>query len=443
MQMLIHFKVENYLSFDAEQELSMVAGATRNLRSHVYDVKDVGVLKTAVIFGANASGKSNLMRAMHDSRAIIVGGPLPAPSRRCRTDGKNMNRPSSFEYELEIDGRLYSYGFKICLASRKILSEWLYDLSKKTDNSIFVRDSEGRISSGVKWNEEDRKRFEVYSADVRNSGSALFLREVGRLSFGADSDMRVLSDVYGWFVSKLRTAPARPYGGFGGRVGRNKRTWEMLDAFGMGITGASYEDMDPKLIHEEIVCGMTGSTDIPRTEDGNGQALGSDAPCGPASVMLNDKNQPAAKRTAFIHGDNAFDYSEESDGAKALLDLLPIIDDDDGEDGAVYVVDDIDRCLHPRLTQKFIRVFGGLNKDLKRQLIATAHESRLLDLDILRRDEIWFAEKDDAGRSSLSSLEEYNERGDRKIDRAYLDGRYGGVPCFREPFPYCKSVSKY
>jgi AAA15 family ATPase/GTPase len=434
MQMLIHFKVENYLSFDDEQELSMTAGSTRNLKSHVYDATDDGVLKMAVVFGANASGKSNLVYAMHDSRNMILGRSSPVPSRYCRTDEKNLKRPSSFEYELEIDGKLYSYGFGVCLSSRKIVSEWLYDLSKKEGNSIFVRDSNGHIISDIEWNAEDKKRFEVYSSDAKNSGNTLFLREAGRLSFGADSDMYIISKVYNWFVSKLRIIPT----GVSGRsyigVGRNKLTWGMLDAFGTGITGVSYEDMDPQFIPEEMIYDMTKNIDILGIEDRSEPVLELDSPYGPVSIMLDGNNKFVAKKIVFKHGDNVFDYSEESDGTKALFNFLPMINKDNGENDVVYVVDELDRSLHPQLTQKFVRVFGTLNKDLKRQLIATAHESRLLDLDILRRDEIWLAEKDVAGRSSLSSLEEYKERGDRKIDRAYLDGRYGGVPCFKKLF---------
>ena len=101
----------------------------------------------------------------------------------------------------------------------------------------------------------------------------------------------------------------------------------------------------------------------------------------------------------------------------------------------VYVIDEIDRCLHPQLTYKFIEAYLNISKDSQRQLIVTTHESHLLDFDLLRRDEIWFVDKDKNGHSSMYSLEAYNERFDKKIDKAYLEGRYGGVPVFSSIFP--------
>ena len=127
-----------------------------------------------------------------------------------------------------------------------------------------------------------------------------------------------------------------------------------------------------------------------------------------------------------------FDLLDESDGTIRLLDLLEILLV--GKD-KTYVVDEFDRCLHPSITYQFIKEYLKLAAKRNIQLIITTHESRLLDFDLLRRDEIWFVQKDQLGRSNIYSLEEYNERFDKKIDKAYLDGRYGGVPLFNTVFP--------
>src|SRR5699024_4249952 len=96
----------------------------------------------------------------------------------------------------------------------------------------------------------------------------------------------------------------------------------------------------------------------------------------------------------------------------------------------VFVIDELDRCLHPILTYKYIELFLQVAKKRNIQLIVTTHESRLLDFGLLRRDEIWFVNRRESGESDIYSLEEYNTRFDQKIDKAYLDGRYGGIPIF-------------
>ena len=104
-------------------------------------------------------------------------------------------------------------------------------------------------------------------------------------------------------------------------------------------------------------------------------------------------------------------------------------------EGKTYVIDELDRCLHPSLTYKFVDTFLKLAEQKHIQLIVTTHESRLMDFDLLRRDEIWFVNKRKSGESDIYSLEEYNARFDQKIDKAYLEGRYGGVPVFSTVLP--------
>ena len=99
------------------------------------------------------------------------------------------------------------------------------------------------------------------------------------------------------------------------------------------------------------------------------------------------------------------------------------------------MIDELDRCLHPSLTYKFVEIFLKLASKKEIQLIVTTHESRLMDFELLRRDEIWFVDKRKSGESNIYSLEEYNTRFDQKIDKAYLEGRYGGVPVFNAVLP--------
>ncbi len=151
-------------------------------------------------------------------------------------------------------------------------------------------------------------------------------------------------------------------------------------------------------------------------------------------VLVKNNLEVVYETINFSHEnqDVLFRLSEESDGTVRLLDLMEILLSDENR---VFVVDELDRCLHPSLTYKFIELFVTIATKKNIQLIVTTHESRLLDFDLLRRDEIWFTNKNEKGESVIYSLDEFNERFDKKIDKAYLDGRYGGVPVFNTLFP--------
>ena len=153
-----------------------------------------------------------------------------------------------------------------------------------------------------------------------------------------------------------------------------------------------------------------------------------------AYVAFDKEENLTCKTIKFSHGDKKalFDISEESDGTIRILDLLEVLLSGEGK---TYVIDELDRCLHPSLTYKFVSTFLQLASKRNIQLIVTTHESRLMDFDLLRRDEIWFVNKRKNGQSNIYSLEEYNARFDKKIDKAYLEGRYGGVPLFSTVFP--------
>lgn len=142
------------------------------------------------------------------------------------------------------------------------------------------------------------------------------------------------------------------------------------------------------------------------------------------------KNDVIFKTIMFSHNNISnlyFGLDEELDGTVRLFDFLDILLCNENK---VYVIDEFDRCLHPNLTCYFIKDFLQQAKKRNVQLIITTHELRLLDLNIVRQDEVWFVQKDKKGESDIYSLDEYNERFDKKIDKAYLDGRYGASPMF-------------
>ena len=177
------------------------------------------------------------------------------------------------------------------------------------------------------------------------------------------------------------------------------------------------EDLEKKIIHSKKV-------EKPREEigillRGNKEFF----------IFEVDENYNIVTKTIeFEHG--TFNICEESDGTRRILELIEILFSENNN--KIYVIDEIDRSLHPLLTYKFIdSYFKSLDKK-NIQLIVTTHESRLLDLDLLRRDEIWFVNKNPNNESELYSLEQFNERFDKKIDKSYLLGRYNAIPNFDE-----------
>ena len=144
----------------------------------------------------------------------------------------------------------------------------------------------------------------------------------------------------------------------------------------------------------------------------------------------------------FQHGEDggSYEYGEESDGTQRLIELLDVILNDDGD--KVFVIDELDRSLHPQMTIKFVETFLGFSLKKHTQLIITTHESNLMDLNILRRDEIWFAEKDQDNQTNLYTLEKFKIRYDKVVSKDYLAGRYGAVPVFRD-FEYVWGGSRH
>lgn len=331
----------------------------------------------------------------------------------------------------------------------QIVSEWLVQLSPTgNDKTIFSRDVlNGNFQSDLKVTSQTlRNKFNVYSDDSKNNTEILFLNEMNRAKaelYKDESELFVFKEVFDWFIEKLDVNyPNRPISDYSYfRDAKNKEeVCRVIRSLGTGITNyderksslIQLQQQLPKVIYERL------EEDIKewKTEKIKDKKTSS------MSVRINDmyyvisldKNDKVEVTTiVFNHGNDAvFEFSEESDGTRRILDLVEILFT--GED-KVYIIDEIDRSLHPQLTYKFIQEFLVAAQKRNIQLVITTHESRLLDFGLLRQDEIWIANKLTSGETELYSLDEYNVRFDKKVDKAYLEGRYGGVPIFSTIFP--------
>nr|WP_319510535.1 ATP-binding protein [uncultured Draconibacterium sp.] len=437
--MLIRFNVENFLSFNEKTEFSLIANKERRLPSHIVKGDGINILKSSVIYGANASGKSNLVKAIDFSRKVITKGIEKLNPVNChfRLKKDNLNKPSIFNYEIKSGDKYYSYGFAAQLNELKIIEEWLYEIGNNKEKKIFERVlndlGKHEIEIGIQLSPKAKKRFDVYKEDFQNSDSLLFLSEMNRKSIDDFPEVVGFIDVYNWFDKKLTVLkPDSKFAGlnFIGDDNEMSKTFNsFLNVFQTGINNVTSEEIDldsfdiPKKIKEDLTKNIEKAKAI--IFEINGITY---------SLKKNESNEYKIKKIGLEHltdeGNSiVFDIEDESDGTQRLFDFIPAIHELSKTD-SIFIIDELDRSLHSKLTFGIFELFLKLTENNESQLIATSHESLLLDLELLRRDEIWFVEKE-KNQSRLYSLDEFKVRNDKIVSKDYLLGRYGAIPIFK------------
>lgn len=434
--MLIRFKIGNYGSFKEIQELSMTPGRTDGHPDHLDSGGSVPVLRAAAIYGANASGKSNLVKALRAMRSYVVQDDK-VPADRCfRPDERMRNMPSYFETELEVRGQLYSYGFEYIANRQEVVDEWLYKLYVDRESEIVFQRTGKRIEHRFKG--QEKQRLDVYAEDTVNNEDRLFLNVMGRRSRPSEGDIGVFNDVYDWFRNSLcfidTDYPFNP------EVLISDEDFERLNrvisTFGTGINSIGYARKEN--IDEALPPGFVSrlKRNLSSQDTAGSMRLGYNryASVNNYRVSLVD-DRVVFDEIVYRHNGETVAYrpDEESDGTRKLYGLLASVFI--GNKDSTFIIDELDTSLHPQLTFRFVKMFLESGLSGRSQIIFTTHESSLMDFQLLRRDEIWFIEKDPEGRSEIYSLEDFNERSDRRIEKAYREGRYGGVPVFSTIFP--------
>lgn len=448
--MLIKFKVKNVLSFKDLTEFSMVAGTTFKNDERLVDNGNFKLLKFSSVYGANASGKSNLVKAFQIMKDLVVES-FPNYPLDChfKLQDETNDLNSYFEIILLLNKKSYSYGFEADLINNKFISEWLYELKESKDKMIYERDVVSKtIEFSKSFKNELRNKLNFYVEDIKENDSILLLNFLNKdkPSLYEFQSAKIFKEVYKWFTKSLDIADPDTMltsGEYFEVENRLNDLSKFMNRFGTGIytIEKSQKDRDDiknelpnfiiKEIQEHAMKKMKGNENV----KGVGNLLRFNKKFW--IINVNRDGTMIFEKISFFHDQEkkyAFSLDDESDGTARILDLAEILLSD--EKNKTYIVDELDRCLHPQLTCKFIKEFleKAKQEGNNNQLIVTTHESRLLDFNILRRDEIWFVEKKD-NSSNLYSLEEFNVRFDKKIDKAYLEGRYGGVPIFDEVFP--------
>lgn len=448
--MLIKVKIENFMSIGALQEFSMVAGKVRGKREHLLTNKKISILRFSALYGANASGKSNFINALDFSQKVIVDGiPKGFTEKYNRTNEKNRSKVSHFEFEIRVDNKFYNYGFEILLNENSITKEWLYEINQECSLKIFTRDLLKKEYSIGKYFKTDEviKRLHIYFDDTKTDEAVLFLSVMNRDKsemYKRKSELSAFKNINDWFKFDLDiNYPDRPFSTYSYFMTKSnsEEICNTINKFSTGITNfkiidAKREDITNsipdnllKKVREDIEKEITRAKKEASSTSDIGVFLRGDKEF--FIFEVDDNYNMVTKTIEFEHGSyGTFNICEESDGTRRILELVEILFAENNN--KIYIIDEIDRSLHPLLTYKFIESYINSLGKKNIQLIVTTHESRLLNLDLLRRDEIWFVNKTSNNESEIYSLEQYNERFDKRIDKSYLLGRYNAIPIFNE-----------
>ncbi|MCK5689670.1 ATP/GTP-binding protein [Myxococcota bacterium] len=440
--MLIQFTLENFLSFRDENTLNLLA-TTDGAHSHhlLANKKKKPILRTAVLYGANGSGKSNMIQAMAFAQDLIIEGRRPEQSTGhtpFKLDKSYWHEPGRFEFVINYENTIYTYGFVV--DEKEVREEWLFAIHNVRETLIFERVTTENGKIKVKLGhllakkKSKQKQFIEFIAEATRPNN-LFLHEL------YEKNVTEIMPVINWFRSVLTIiAPNSSYRDLIFDAHQDESFLDFIGDFlkvaDTGVDGIVTERVE--LDQDKLFTDMPESLKSKFANIKDDERVLLSGPDGHRFAFMREENgELALLKLKARHQLNEagehidFEIEHESDGTRRLMDLLPVLRHSKvGE--KVVLIDEVDRSMHPLLSRLLLRTYLDDKNSGRGQLIVTTHESQLLDRDLFRRDEIWFAEKDKTGSSHIYSLAEFKVRNDLKLGKGYLDGRFGAIPFFGE-----------
>lgn len=406
--MILEFSVKNFLSFKEKVTFSMIANSNKELNDNYVEIGGNKVLKSAAIYGANASGKSNLFKILtlvvlmlRSSNSVDINAKLPLIP--FKFDKGSVNKPSEFEIKFILDETRYVYGF---IADKdKIYDEYLYYYPNGRETKIFDRTNINEYS----YTQKDEKILREIEA--KNAQNKFFLATATNWNFDKTKA------AYNFLTNGIGTC----------------NNLEILKnmAYKMYETNPDYlKDFAIDFLQKadfNIEDYQISQIDVP------GEFL----TAIPEFIAKTLPDKPKAYQVLFKHknSDNYLSIDEESLGTQMIFAFIPFLADS-LKNKKVLIIDELDKSLHPFLVQYIVEIFNDaeINKNGS-QLIFNTHDTNLLDLNILRRDQIWFTEKNsETGESDLYSLSDFSVRKQENVEKGYMLGRYGAVPFIKNDF---------
>jgi AAA15 family ATPase/GTPase len=416
--MIIEFTVGNFLSFKENKTLSLEATSITEYKESTFKAGKYKLLKSAVLYGANSSGKSNFIKAMSTMKRIVMTSVEKTSASKFEIvpfllNTNTENKPSYFELVFLINNTRYRYGFEI--DNKSVHGEWLFKLVDDTEVPLFIREENG---IGVAENFDEGTGLESKTRE-----NALFLSVVDQFNG------EIAGSIISWF-NDWETISGLSHDNYRGvtfaLLDKKKSKERLLDFF---------KDLD--LGFEQLKF---------RKEKFQESVLPNDLPSEMLDDIINDLQGKTIARINTVHkkfdkngnqvGLRDFDLRyQESSGTNKVIDISgPIFDTLLG--GGVLVIDELDAKLHPLMTAAITNLFNSPEYNTNNaQLIFATHDTNLLSYGRFRRDQIYFLEKDKYEASDLYSLIEYKEDGsntkirkDRSFEKDYINGRYGAIP---------------
>ena len=392
--MLIQFSVENFLSIKEKVVLSLLASKDNAHPNHLIADETKRYLKSAVIYGANASGKSNVLNAF----CFMANYVLTSHNQQIhkaidrspfKFDPETPTRPSSFEAIFTTKGIRYAYGFSV--TDSAVTEEYLYYYPNGRKALIFERKNTKDFRFAVDIDEQNtlKERTSANKLYLSVASNWSYTKVIPVLEWFASCQIitkNSVADAYRLEAEQLKDADYR------------RAIASMLRAAGFGIQALQMRDSGPALSqHSDIFTNIE------------------------AIHTVRDTNE-----NTFAY---ALNMAEESDGTNSYFKLIGVVKKT-LDQGTLLVTDDMDAHLHPLLARHLVSLFDSAEFNPKgAQLIFTSHSTNLLDLDLLRRDQIWFTEKgEQTAATDLFSLYDFSVRKDMKVEKGYLIGRFGAIP---------------
>lgn len=425
--MLIEFSVGNYRSFKEKATFSMVATSVtaKNKQLDLNNAFDAGndlrLLKTAAIYGANASGKSNLVKALRFVRSFILNSSRESQAADAiivepfQLSVETEEQPSFFEIVFMLKGTRFRYGFEV--TAQQVVAEWLYRTPTRREARLFDRRLDD-IQVGASFKEG-------HDLQHRTRPNALFLSVV------AQFNGKIAEAILEWFVeldTRLGVTDIADRNDTLRLLNKEElknKIVQLVKQLDLGIQDIQVERPNYSALPQYIKDRYNNPGDLSSSFDKARNQLVRDivekTEAQTVHRVFNDQGQQVDVR--------AFDLDQhESEGTKKLFglagSLVPAL-----EQGLVVVVDELDARLHPLVTCAIINLFNNPETNPKNaQLIFTTHDTNLLQNTMFRRDQIWFVEKDRFGASHLYSLVEFKVRNDASFEKDYIQGRYGAIP---------------
>ncbi|HIT11269.1 MAG TPA: ATP-binding protein [Candidatus Pelethosoma merdigallinarum] len=414
--MLIEFSVKNFLSFKNKVTLSMEKGNGDENLDNIISTNNLDLLKTTAIYGANASGKSNILKAFTCAILMVRNSSLIPVGAKWNFikpflfDEVSKNKPSEFEFIFTVNNVKYRYFFSA--DANKIYDEALDAYYSQKPTNIFTRTKTNNYEFT-----NDKSKLE--SLATNNTENKLFLSTATTWNYDKTKD------AYLWFASAIDT-----YDSFENIADKD------LIAYSSGEE--NLKDFALKLLKEADILIKDMTVDYEEKEMDSTMVDMLVPPLARTGDKFKVKNVNIELEHEVLDDNNnkhtyKLNFTEESSGTRVLFAFAPFLKRA-FEKTKVIVVDELERSMHPALVEFIVKLFN--NKEINKansQLIFTTHATNLLNLELLRRDQIWFTEKNpDNGVSDLYPLDSFSVRKDENIQKGYINGRYGAIPFIRD-----------